>query len=54
MPGAAEGGGVGDRGVKSWTIGRCKVGGAQWVEGKGRGEGREFRKAEWEREGGRE
>ena len=31
-----------------------QVGGAQWVEGEGGSEGREFGKAEWEKEGGRE
>ena len=42
MPGAAEGGIVGDRGMKWWNIGRYKVGGAQWMKGQGRGEGREW------------
>ena len=35
MPGAAEEGGAGDRGVKSWKIERCKVGGGQVGSGSG-------------------
>ena len=53
MPGAAEGGGAGDRGVQRWEGGR--VGGARWegAEWVG-GAGRELGKAEWESGRGRE
>lgn len=40
--GAAEGVGVGDRAVGRWKAGRRKVGGGEWMEGEGGGEGREW------------
>ena len=62
MPGAAERGGEGegDRGVGRWKFRRCRwEGPSGWrervgVKGESGSEGREFEKAKWEKEGGRE